>query len=117
MNLWFVRLVCRILVVCMIGLPFQAHAGLIGTDQAISAAQVQVARDTVQSFVARAEVASQLQAFGLTPQAAKDRVAALTDSEIATLSGQIDSLPAGGGPTTLVWILLFIIFYWFVIRQ
>ena len=39
MSMSFVRLISRLLVVCLIGLPFQVSAGMIGTDQAVSAAQ------------------------------------------------------------------------------
>src|SRR5258708_11651296 len=42
----FTRLLSRLLIVCMIGLPFQVHAGLIGTDQVVSAAQAAAARST-----------------------------------------------------------------------
>lgn len=116
MRTSFFRLVSRILIVCMIGLPFQAQAGLIGTDQVVSAAQALAARDMVASFIDRTEVASQLQTLGLTAQDAKDRVAALTDAEVAKLAGQIESLPAGadGGATVIVLILIGVLIWWLV---
>ena len=45
-------------------------------------------------------------------QLAKDRIAALTDTEIAKLADQIDSLPAGAGGEILILIalLLMIVF-------
>ena len=117
MSMSFVRLISRLLIVCLIGLPFQVSAGMIGTDQAVSAAQAQAARATVLGQISRADVAGQLQSLGLTPQAAKDRVAALTDVEVAKLAGQIDSLPAGadGSPFLAVVLIVFLI-YWFLIR-
>ena len=117
MSTSFVRLVCRMLIVCMIGLPFQVNAGLIGTDAVVSAAQAQAARDTVQSLINRADVAGQLQALGLTPQAAKDRVNALTDSEVAKLAGQIESLPAGADGTGLVLLILVVILIWWLVDK
>ena len=113
----FVRLVCRILVVCMVGLPFQVNAGMIGTDTVVSAAQAQVARDAVQSFMNRTDVAGQLQALGLSPQAAKDRVNALTDSEVAKLAGQIESLPAGADGTGLVVLILVVLLIWWLVKK
>jgi hypothetical protein len=84
--------ICRILVVTLTLLSFQtARAGMIGTPQAADAQ-----RSTVISVIDRAGVSSQLQAMGLEPQAAKDRVAALTDEEVRALSGKLESLPAGG---------------------
>lgn len=114
MSSSIVRLVSRLLIVCLIGLPFQVNAGMIGTDVVVSAAQAQAARATVLSQISRADVAGQLQSLGLTPQAAKDRVAALTDSEVARLAGQIDSLPAGAGSGLLLLILLGVLIWWAV---
>ena len=115
----FTRLVSRLLIVCMIGLPFQVHAGLIGTDEVVSAAQAAAARTTVASVLNRSDVASQLQALGLSPQAAKDRVAALTDAEVAKLAGKLDSLPAGADSTAGVVILLILlgVLIWWAVKK
>jgi hypothetical protein len=117
MNMSFVRLISRLLVVCLIGLPFQASAGMIGTGDVVSAAQAQAARAAVLSQVTRADIAGQLQSLGLTPQAAKDRVAALTDAEITTLAGQIDSLPAGaGGGNGWGWVIIIGLLIWWAVK-
>ena len=116
MSTSFVRFLSRLLVVCLIGLPFQVGAGMIGTSDVVSAAQAAAARTTVATFMNRTEVASQLQALGLTAQAAQDRVAALTDVEIARLAGQIDSLPAGAtsGWAVAAVILIGFLIWWAV---
>jgi hypothetical protein len=116
MHTSFVRLLSRLLVVCMIGLPFQVNAGMIGTGDVVSAAQAAAARDTVATFMNRGDVAGQLQALGLSAKDAKDRVAALTDSEVAKLAGQIDSLPAGAssGGAILLLILIGVLIWWAV---
>ena len=110
MHRFFVRFVCRMMIACMIVLPFQAQAGMIGTDQAVSAA-----RATVADFVNRGEVAAQLQALGLTPQAARERLAALTDQEVAGLAGRIDALPAGGVAGLLAIIAVVLLIYYLII--
>ena len=117
MSMSFVRLVSRLLIVCLIGLPFQVSAGMIGTDQAVSAAQAQVARAAVLSQISRADIAGQLQSLGLTPQAAQDRVAALTDSEVAKLAGQIDSLPAGADGSGLLLLILVGVLIWWIVKK
>ena len=117
MSMSFVRLISRLLIVCLIGLPFQVSAGMIGTDQAVSAAQAQAARAAVLSQISRADVAGQLQSLGLTPQAAKDRVAALTDVEVAKLAGQIDSLPAGADGTGLLVLILIGVLIWWLVKK
>jgi uncharacterized protein DUF6627 len=104
MKSGFIRFVCRILVVCIAALPFQAQAVLIGTDEA-AAARVQV-----KHFIDRSEVASQLQALGISPQLAQERVAALTDAEAAALADRIDRLPAGAFGGQGLGILIVVIF-------
>ena len=113
----FARLLSRILIVCMIGLPFQVHAGLIGTDQIVTAEQALAARDMVNSVVSRGEVASQLQALGLTPETAKDRVAALTDAEVSKLAGQLQSLPAGADGGALILLILIGVLIWWLVKK
>ncbi|HWI12740.1 MAG TPA: PA2779 family protein [Burkholderiales bacterium] len=84
--------IARILVITLTLLSFQtARAGMIATPQATDAQ-----RSTVISVIDRADVSRQLQAMGLDPQVAKDRVAALSDQELSALSGKLETLPAGG---------------------
>jgi hypothetical protein len=47
-------------------------------------------------------------ALGVKPELAKQRVDALTDAEVVSLAGKIDTLPAGGAlsSTDLIIILL-----------
>src|SRR5262245_30183311 len=111
MSAHFVRFISRILIVCLIGLPFQVNAGMIGTET-IAAAQAQAARDAVTSVLNRADVSTQLQSLGLTPQAAKERLDALTDQEVAKLAGQMQQLPAGADGTGLVLLILIGVLIW-----
>ena len=104
------RIICRLLIVSLMLLPFQAvQAGMIGTHQIAAVATAQADRAAVLSIVSRSEVASQLQALGLDPTTAKDRVAVMTDQEIGTLAGQLDSLPAGAKSNTWVWVVVILI--------
>jgi hypothetical protein len=95
------------LVALMIWTPYQiAQAGMIGTEQVVQQT-TQSDRSTVADFMSRGEVASQLQAFGIDPATAKDRVASMSDEEVRALSGQIQSLPAGAN-NDWVWVVLVI---------
>ena len=114
MNSRFTRFVSRVLAAAMIVLPFHAQAGVIGTDQVV-AADAQATRAAVAGFVARSEVASQLQALGLSPQAAGERVAALSDAEVANLAGRIEALPAGGIAGLLPIIAAVLLIYYLII--
>ena len=96
MKTMFVRHICRMLIVCLGALPLSTYAGMVGTDQVVAAAQAQGARDKLRDLIGRSEVRNQLQSYGISPTAAQARVSAMTDAEVASLTGQIDSLPAGG---------------------
>ena len=114
----FVRFLCRMLVVCMVGLPFQVHAGLIGTDQVFTAELAIAARGMVSSVINRSDVAGQLQSLGLSPEAAKNRVAALSDSEVTQLAGQLENLPAGGNSGGAIVVLILIgVLVWFLVKK
>ena len=114
MKIAFARQICRILIICLGILPFSSHAGLIGTDQLAAAAAD--ARGKLRDFIDRSEVRNQLQSLGIDPAVAQARVSAMTDAEVASVAGRIDSLPAGGisgwaaGATLLVIGLIW--YYW-----
>lgn len=116
MNGSFVRFVSRILIVCMMVLPFQVNAGMIGTDT-ISAAQAVAARDAVASVLSRGDVSSQLQSLGLTPQAAQERLDALTDQEVAQLAGKLQQLPAGADGGAIVLLILIGVLIWWIWKK
>jgi uncharacterized protein DUF6627 len=114
MKSTFARCICRMLIVCLTAFPFSTYAGMVGTDQVIAAAQSQGARNKLRNFINRSEVRSQLQDFGISPTAAQARVDAMTDTEVAGLAGQIDSLPAGGNDFWIaVGVLLLIGLIWY----
>ena len=112
----FVRYICRILIVCMGAFPFSTYAGMVGTNEVVAAVQAQGARDKLRDFVGRNEVSNQLQNLGISPTAAQARVGAMTDAEVASVVGQIDSLPAGGTSGWAIFAVLVIIglvwYYW-----
>lgn len=109
MKTFFRRLISQALIACLATLPFTAHAGLIGTDEAMSA-HAQTDRATVVNFLARADVQRELQTHGLTAQGAQERVAALTDAEVQQIAGRIDAAPAGGtsGAVAVVGVTLLV---------
>ena len=99
----FRRLVAALLIVSLVT-PLPAQAAMIATDAA--------ARRNIIELLDRADVQSQLQAYGVTAAEVKARVAALTDEEAAGLAARIESLPAGGigivGAILVVFLVLLI---------
>jgi len=110
MNAFSRVFLCRLLAVLMVAVPYaaQTQAAMIASQQAI-AASTQSERDTVSCFVARADVQKQLAALGATNAA--ERVSQLTDDEVRSLAGKIDSLPAGAdsGVTFLLIVALILL--------
>jgi len=89
----------RFLIVslCYLELPIAAaHAEMISTYSVTGASQTASPRQKLQRYLEREDVRAGLEQNGVTPAAAKSRVDALSDDEVATVAGRIDALPAGG---------------------
>ena len=111
------KTICRLLVVLMVWTPYQVvQAGMIGTDQ-VATTSSQSDRSAVLSFVSRVDVASQLQSMGLDATSAKDRVAAMSDGEVAYLAGRINNLPAGADTAGVILLILVIAAIWWVWKR
>jgi hypothetical protein len=90
------KLVCRLLVATLALLPLQSPlAGMISAGEAAAPVGVQGERAALLELVERPGLAGQLQALGIDPAAARDRVAAMTDAEVRAVSKRLDTLPAG----------------------
>ncbi|MEJ2310037.1 MAG: PA2779 family protein [Gammaproteobacteria bacterium] len=98
-----------IAVIFVTGVPLQAYAGVIGTDQAIAAGQHTQRIERLQEILAREEVAEELVLRGVDPVAASERVAALTEEELASVAGQIDNLPAGGDAIAVIGVVFLVL--------
>jgi hypothetical protein len=89
-----------------------ARAGVITTQQYLSAVDREAARARIDAVLAREEVRSRLEHYGVDPVAADERIAALTDQELELLATELENLPAGGdllGVVGVVFIVLLIL--------
>lgn len=89
-----------------------AHAGVIGTQQYLSAIDRDAAIARIDAVLTREEVRKQLEQYGVDPLAANERIAALTDQELEQLATDLEGLPAGGnllGVVGIVFIVLLIL--------
>ena len=75
------------------------------------------AAGAVLSFVSRADVSGQLQALGLDPATAADRVAAMTDEEVRYIAGRIQSMPAGADAAGLLLLIIIIAVIWWAWKR
>lgn len=96
MKLNLQKSTCRVLAAAVLTLSFHsAQAGLIGAEQA-AAGTVGAERALVLASLDRAEVAAQLQAAGVDPLDARERIRAMSDQEVHALAQDIQAAPAGG---------------------
>lgn len=91
------------------GQMMPAQAGMIGTGQALAAESGQMGRARLASLLEREDLQRQIAALGVDVQSAKERVASLTDAEVARINQQIEQLPAGGDFLGVI-LAIFIIF-------
>ena len=100
-----------VLTLNLVGISAPAQAALIGTDALAAASARQASEQKVAAALARDDVSQALQKMGVNPDEARQRVAALSDAELASLSDKVDRLPAGGdffGTVGLIFIILLI---------
>ena len=92
-----------------------AQAAMIATDAvAVASADAQIAarRAQVMDTLNRADVAQALMDKGVDMDAARARVASLSDAEVTQLADQLDKAPAGAsdilGTSVFIFVLLLI---------
>lgn len=85
-----------------------AASSLITAEDLVSAVS---GREQLERTLSRADVAAALQARGVSVDAARERVAALTDAEAAQVAARIDAAPAGGdvlGTIVFIFVVLLV---------
>jgi len=98
MKTLFKTATVHVLALALLGLgsPMMAEAGIISTLSAVEAQGRSESLATVNAALAREEVRSELEAYGVEPAQVEARLAALTDSELRTMAERIQAMPAGG---------------------
>jgi hypothetical protein len=105
-------MLARILMFSMFCLSWSAapaRAEIVSTDQAAASQNRAANRVRVDALLAREDVRAALERQGVSPQQARERVKVLSDDEVATLVGKLDSLPAGGDGVVGALFAVFII--------
>jgi hypothetical protein len=106
----FRKFCALLLAVSLMGMQLApAQAGMIGTGQVLAAEQERVDRDTLAAMLEREDLQRQLASLGVDVNDARDRVASLTDAEVARINQHIETSPAGSGVVGVI-LLIFIVF-------
>ena len=95
------KLLTGLALAVLVGVP-QAYAGMIVPAPASE-------RDRVMALVERPDVARQLERMGIPAEQAKARVQAMSEDEVASLAGKLDSLPAGGALNNQDFLFIIIV--------
>ena len=99
MNKYLMRFSSRVVMASRLSMSVWmpgAQASMVSGEQVIASQSVQHDRERLRSLFERADVREQLLARGVDASSAQARIDALTDSEVASIAGKLDSLPAGG---------------------
>lgn len=86
-----------------------AQAAMVGTDQVLADTRVETQRAELIQMIERDEVRQRLEAMGVDPAHAKERVQRMTQSELAQLHGRMNEA-AAGGDVLGVAVVVFIVF-------
>lgn len=105
----FVVMPLLVLALVFPGFSGPAMAGVITTQDALSA-ELRASRETqVRGAFAREDVRQAMQRMGVDPGDAEGRIASLSDAELIQLQGQLDRLPAGGDSGLVVVGIVFVV--------
>lgn len=112
MNTRILKPVASVLLVCMGMTSLPVQAVTITTEEAVQmSAPASTGREALTDLLARADVQAELARLGVDPAVAAERVAALSDAEVASLHQRMDDVAAGGsvvGAIVFIFVLLLV---------
>jgi hypothetical protein len=105
------RATAALLSLSMISMGFTqvTHAGLIGTEHLTTVTERAAQIERLQGLIASEDVQARLIALGVDPDRAAERVASLTDEELARMDREIEQMPAGAGVIEIFGIVFIVL--------
>jgi hypothetical protein len=98
-------------ILAMSSVMIPAQAAMIQTQDLAGQAELLAGKEKISAFLTRQDVQQRLLKQGVSVDEAQARVDALSPSEVAFLSENIDQLPAGGDVLgVLVFVFLVLLF-------
>ena len=86
-----------------------AYAGVISTQQYLTSIDREATRARIDAVLARDEVRSKLEQYGVDPAETDARLAALTDPELEQLATDLENMPAGGSVLAVVGVVFIVL--------
>jgi hypothetical protein len=109
----FKRVLAMVLSLGLLGSSFLsvAQAGLVPADALLAEARAEQLRGALHTRLAETELQAQLEAWGVSPAEAEQRLAHLSDAELIAFADEIETLPAGGiaGAIGILFVVLLIL--------
>lgn len=104
----------RLMALCLATLmmatgPLMARADMISTGSELADARQLEQRTRLLTALEQEEVRDALVARGVDPEQAAERIARLSEQEMAMFADQMDELPAGAGAVTLLLVIILLI--------
>lgn len=105
------RFISSLLAVLMLSLSAHSlvHAGIVGTNDLVSAQQTALEREQVRDWLARDDVRKQLTGMGVDVDSAQARVDSMTADEVSTMAAKMDEMPAASGALEVAVLVLLIL--------
>jgi hypothetical protein len=93
-----------------LGLLQSAFGAVVSTERAMQMSERTAQIERISAILAEQQVRDQLVRFGVDPQDAATRVAALSDSELQALAQRVGELPAGAnGALEVIGIVMLVL--------
>ena len=111
MKKTLMRLIASYLVIAtgFLGFMQPVQAAMIATDDLVQKYEIS-SQTYLQTQLERKDIVDRLEAYGVSADDARDRVARLTEEEATMLASQMDSAPAGGIIDAIVFVFLVLLF-------
>jgi len=100
-----------VLAFTLLSVQMPAYGAIVSTGVAIQEKDATAARAHIKAMLAREDVQQELVKAGVKPDEVSARVNAMTDNEVAQLSGRLDKAAAGGDVVGLaLFVFLVLVF-------
>ena len=97
-----------VFLIMFLSINTSSYAGIVGTDVAINQQQSNFDRAELLAMFDRNDLRDELIAYGVAPNAARERIAAMSDTEVQALAGKVGTMP-NGGDVVGVAVFLFLV--------
>ena len=98
-----------LLTAAIVCAPITLRADMVDTPTLLNQADRSAQVDLIENYLAHEEVRLQMEALGVDPLLATERLASLTDVQLQQLSLNIQEAPAGGALGVVVAVLVIIL--------